>query len=98
MNYKQVYINAMGYSKEDFIASELSGKPAVDIHHIISRGKRGEDRIENLMALTREEHIKYGDKKNHMLKLILGHREFLELSGVKYSHRYFNELIQYYAH
>lgn len=47
--------------------SEISSKPADDIHHINSRGMGGskdKDNIENLMALTREEHEKYGDKNN----------------------------------
>jgi hypothetical protein len=49
--------------------SEISGLPAVDIHHIESRGMGGSknaNRIENLMALTREEHEKYGDKKQYV--------------------------------
>lgn len=44
--------------------SELSGLPSRDIHHINSRGMGGSknaDKIENLMALTRQEHEKYGD-------------------------------------
>lgn len=48
--------------------SEISSKPADDIHHINSRGMGGskdKDNIENLIALTREEHEKYGDKKQY---------------------------------
>ena len=45
--------------------SEISGLPAVDIHHIISRGRGGDNSIMNLMAVTREEHIKYGDKPKY---------------------------------
>lgn len=46
--------------------SEISGESAEDVHHINSRGMGGSknaDNIENLMALTREEHDFYGDKK-----------------------------------
>ena len=49
--------------------SEISGQPAHDIHHIDCRGMGGsknKDRIENLMALTSEEHRMYGDKKQYM--------------------------------
>ena len=55
-------------SEDEFIPSEISGKRAVDIHHIhpkqmggkksfIKNGKVYDiDAIENLIALTREEH------------------------------------------
>jgi len=45
--------------------SEISGLPSHDTHHINSRGMGGSknaDRIENLMALTIDEHEYYGDK------------------------------------
>lgn len=69
-----------GYSEGDFIPSELSGLPAVDIHHIEARGMGGTnkaDAIENLMALTREEHIKYGDRKQHKEMLKERHKDFM---------------------
>lgn len=94
--YKEIYINALGYHKGDFIGSELSGLPAVDIHHIIGRGKKGEDRIENLIAVTREEHIQYGDKKQHMVYLLTRHMNFLSINGVSYSSNWFNEKIRFY--
>ena len=50
-----------GYGEQDFIPSEISGKKSVDIHHIFPKGMGGcsnKDNIENLIALTREEHIK----------------------------------------
>ena len=80
----------------DFIACEISGQPAIDIHHLISRGRGGTDRIENLMALTRELHIKLGDKNQYMYKLLITHRQFLEDNGVKFDNNYFNELIKKY--
>jgi len=61
-------MDTLGYDEGDFIPSEISGKQAVDIHHIWPRGmggSKGRDNIENLMALTREEHEKYGDKKQY---------------------------------
>ena len=38
------------------VVSEISGKLAHDIHHITYRSQGGTDDIENLIALTREEH------------------------------------------
>ena len=55
-------------------------------------------RIENLMALTRENHrIKYsGDKKQYMKLLLIKHKEFLDFNGVTYDNKYFNEIIKKY--
>jgi hypothetical protein len=61
--------------------SEISGLPAVDIHHIESRGMGGSknaDRIENLMALTREEHEHYGDKTEHLEYLKQTHADYIK--------------------
>ena len=77
-----IYFEYFGYDKSDFIPSELSGKQAVDVHHIDCRGTGGskvKDVIENLMALTREEHIEYGDKKQHIEFLRKKHLEFMKL-------------------
>jgi hypothetical protein len=62
------YFNHFGYDISDFIPCEVCGKTAVDIHHIEARGIGGSkeaDAIENLMALCREDHIKFGDKKQY---------------------------------
>lgn len=79
-NYKKIYCDYFGYGEHDIIKSEISNKPAHDIHHIDSRGMGGsnkKDIIENLMALTREEHIKYGDKKKYKPILKSIHKEFM---------------------
>jgi len=55
-NYTKVYLKHFGYGEQDYIPSEISGKPAQDIHHIIKKSQGGKDNIENLIALTREEH------------------------------------------
>jgi len=58
-----------GYGIDSFIPCEICGKRAVDVHHIDCRGMGGtskKDGIENLMGLCREDHLKYGDKKQHM--------------------------------
>ena len=65
-NHINIYMNFFGYDESDIIFSEISGQPATDIHHIEARGMGGskkKDNINNLIALTREEHIQFGDKK-----------------------------------
>jgi hypothetical protein len=60
--------------------SEISGKNAVDIHHLEARcmgGSKNADRIENLMALTREEHELYGDKTKYLEYLKQVHADFM---------------------
>lgn len=46
------------YCEQDIIVSEISGAEAQDVHHIIPRSEGGSDDVENLIALTRTEHIK----------------------------------------
>ena len=93
-------MTAFGYDTEDetqFVPSELSGQRAVDIHHIIGRGKTGEDRIENLMALTRDEHLKHGDKVSDMMVLLIMHRDFLDRHNIEYDNQWFLKWINHYG-
>ena len=58
----------MGYDITDWIPCEVCNKQAVDIHHIEARGMGGSnerDTIENLMALCRDCHVRYGGVKHH---------------------------------
>jgi 5-methylcytosine-specific restriction endonuclease McrA len=76
-----MYLNHFGYDISDFIPCEVCGKTAIDIHHIEARGIGGSkeaDNIENLMALCREDHLKYGDKKQHKEFLKEKHQEKLK--------------------
>ena len=80
--YTLTYFNYFGYDISDFIPCEVCGKTAVDIHHIEARGIGGSkeaDNIENLMALCREDHLKYGDKKQYKEWLKDIHQERLTL-------------------
>ena len=73
-------MNHFGYDISEFIPCEVCGKTAVDIHHIEARGIGGSkeaDAIENLMALCREDHIKFGDKKQYKEWLKEKHQEKL---------------------
>ena len=76
--HTMTYFNHFGYDISDFIPCEVCGKVAVDIHHIEARGIGGTkvgDTIDNLMALCREDHIKYGDKKQYKDFLNCKHAE-----------------------
>lgn len=78
--HTMTYLNHFGYDISDFIPCEVCGKTAIDIHHIEARGIGGSkqaDNIENLMALCREDHIKYGDKKQYKEFLKEKHAEKL---------------------
>jgi len=68
--YKKIYLDHFGYGQQDYVPSEVSGAQASDIHHICFRSHCGLDEIENLIALTREEHIRaHADPAyNEMLK------------------------------
>lgn len=64
--HTKTYFKAYGYDESDFIPCEICGQTAVDTHHIKSRGRGGKDEPENLMALCRKDHIKYGDKEQYI--------------------------------
>lgn len=100
--HTKLYMDAFGYSTADYIPSEISGERANDIHHIKCRGMGGDptkskDRIENLQALTREEHLKYGDNPAYMNFLYKKHLEFLEFNGVKFDRNYLLSKIDSYS-
>jgi len=99
--HTSIYYKAFGYEKYDFVASEISGQKAVDICHILPRGAGGNpdgslDRIENLMAQTREEHLKFGDHKSTTAYQYRKHMEFMELNGVKFDRKWITSQIEKY--
>ena len=66
--HTSVYLDYFDYTTADFIPCECCGAKAVDINHIDARGMGGskkKDVIENLMAVCRDCHVKYGDKIQH---------------------------------
>ena len=75
-NHTKIYFKHFGYDTTDYVPCETCGATAVDIHHIECRGMGGsnaKDTIENLMALCRACHIRYGDKKEYIEYLKLVH-------------------------
>ncbi|MFY7937714.1 MAG: HNH endonuclease [Flavobacterium sp.] len=85
--HTKIYMKYFGYGLEDFVGCEVCGNKAVDIHHINRRGMGGsknKDTIENLMAVCRMCHEKYGDKKEYTELLKETHRRFIEIYGKMY--------------
>lgn len=74
--HTKIYLNHFNLTGQEFIPCEVCGRQAVDIHHIEARGSGGskkKDTITNLMAVCRECHVEYGDKKQHKDFLIEKH-------------------------
>tara|TARA_R110002096_G_scaffold175012_1_gene350791 strand:- start:148 stop:444 length:297 start_codon:yes stop_codon:yes gene_type:complete len=91
-NHTKIYMAALGYDETDFMPCEITGRKGVDIHHIVNR----DNRIENLMLLTREKHVELGEIKSKMAFLLLEHRLFLYNNGVKFNENWFKEQIDKY--
>ena len=83
--HTKIYIDSLGYTDTDFMPCEITGRKGVDVHHILNR----ENRIENLMLLTREKHIEYGEIKSKMSYLLKLHRSFLSDNVVKFDNEWF---------
>ena len=59
MTYKQKYLKHRGYAEQDYILCESCFKKrANDVHHIHFKSKGGTDRMDNLIAVCRDCHIK----------------------------------------
>ena len=66
--HTKLYLSFFGYDESDFIPCEVCGDQANDIHHIECRGMGGtkqSESIDNLMAVCRKCHEKFGDKKRY---------------------------------
>lgn len=80
----KIYFRFFGYDESDFIPCEVCGAKSSDIHHIDCKGMGGDpqklkDVVENLMALCRECHVKYGDKVQWMDFLQTIHNKLVRL-------------------
>jgi len=77
-SHTKIYFKYFGYDVTSFIPCEICQKMANDIHHIHARGMGGSkkmDNIENLMAVCRECHIEYADKKHYLDFLTQIHKD-----------------------
>ena len=69
--YTKNYLEYFGYTIADFIPCECCGSQSHDFHHIVPRSKFGknnkeeQDRVENVMALCRLCHVRYGQNKRY---------------------------------
>jgi 5-methylcytosine-specific restriction endonuclease McrA len=80
--HTKLYLAYFSYDVSDFIPCEICNAQAIDIHHIECRGMGGTkevENIDNLMAVCRSCHIKYGDKKEY--------KEFLKEVHNDYKYR-----------
>lgn len=83
--HTKLYFDYFGYTKDCFVACEICGGRAVDIHHIDCRGMGGskdKDKIQNLMGMCRKHHLEFGDKKQHIEYLKEVHQQFMENYGI----------------
>lgn len=81
--HTQIYLDYFKLTQGDFIPCEICMAQATDIHHIDARGMGGDpqgkkDTIENLMAVCRTCHNKYGDKKEYKEQLKQLHKTYLQ--------------------
>ena len=58
---------------------------------------QGKNRIENLMAVTREIHTEYGEIKSCMATLLRRHRDVLTMRKIPYDREWFRSKIKQYA-
>ena len=78
--HTQIYFEYFGYVPGEFVPCEVCGCKAVDINHIDCKGIGGskeKDYIQNLMAMCRQGHLKFGDKKQYLEFLIDTHLAFM---------------------
>ena len=78
--YTKIYLNYFGFDTGDFVPCELCGAKAIDIHHIEARSirKNLQNDVTNLMAVCRNCHIKFGDKKQYKNHLKSIHADYIE--------------------
>jgi len=82
-NHTVIYYKHFDFPPDESfnVPCEICGNPAKDVHHIRRRGMGGsikQDDIKNLMALCREHHLEFGDKKQYLEFLKMVHAEFME--------------------
>jgi hypothetical protein len=87
--HTKVYLSAFypDHCPGEYIPCERCAAKAVDIHHIDARGMGGTtapEVPENLMALCKKCHMKYGDIVHYMQMLVETHVIFMEAVDYEY--------------
>lgn len=88
-DYVEVYLIGMGYepwfmNNDDPVPCEICGEQFHDVHHIERRGMGGTEKeyfVEEMMALCRDDHFFFGDKKKFRVFLYWVH--YLKMKQVK---------------
>jgi len=81
--HTKIYMAFFNFKIPSDCSCEVCFKHAVDIHHIKARGMGGskdKDNINNLMAVCRDCHLKYGDVPNYVDFLIDKHKLFIKIN------------------
>jgi hypothetical protein len=92
-----IYYKAFQYDISEYIQCEMCLNRAVDICHIEPRGMGGSkqlDRIENLMAMCRDCHIKTEGQKSMKSTLFTRHRTRMIVNLVRFDELWINEQIR----
>ena len=79
-NHTKIYFSYFNFKIPEDCFCEICKSPAVDLHHLERRGMGGsqqKDNIENLMALCRICHIKFGDVPDKLEWLKDIHKKFM---------------------
>jgi 5-methylcytosine-specific restriction endonuclease McrA len=84
--HTKIYMDYFGFDTGSFIACEICGTKATEVHHLECRGMGGnpngdKDRIENLQAICRACHIKYGDRTEFKDMMVKVHLKYMEVYG-----------------
>lgn len=97
-SYTRKYLDAFGLDETDFVACELCGKRATEIHHIIARSKNKSllNDIKNCMACCRTCHIEYGDQIYLMPMLLKIHKAVLRNNEIEHNPKWFEFYIKKY--
>jgi len=78
--HTKIYIEGMGYFKEDWMPCEWCSGTMVDVNHIEPRGmgsSKAKDYIENLVGMCRPCHLDFEAKKISKEELTAKHLENL---------------------
>jgi hypothetical protein len=88
----------MGYYPTEWHPSELGGgEPFQDCHHIENRKAGGTTRvyrIEDLIGISRIQHDKIKDGKQHKAMMYRVHKAFLIANGIAFDEKYIDEKIE----